>query len=87
MWHVSVSVQPLRPVARWTAEQRAAVRALAVSTLHGVGADDIWHEGDRVVHLRRRMTDAEQALLDAEWRALDAEDMGGGEDCLLDDWR
>lgn len=82
-----MSVQPPRPVVEWTAEQRAEVRRIALRTLFGVGREDIWHEGDGVVHLRRKMTDVEQALLDPAWRALDATDLGGGEDALTDDWR
>lgn len=52
-------------------------RETALSLLRGCGeGDNIWTEGERVLHLRRRLTVAEHALLPAGWMAIPAVDRG-----------
>lgn len=77
MWHVSLSSPILAPLSGWTAQQHRRARETTASLLRGLGSgQDIWTEGERVLHLRRRLADEEFSLLPAGWLAVPAIDRG-----------
>lgn len=77
MWHVSLSSARLLPVSSWEPARMAGARQAAAALLQGVGeGPDIWTPGERVLHLRRRLTTAEHALLPPGWMAVPAIDRG-----------
>ena len=77
MWHVSLSSPILAPLATWSEQQGRRARETASSLLRGLGAGpDIWTEGERVLHLRRRLADLELPLLPPGWLVVPAVDRG-----------
>lgn len=64
-------------VATWCAKRRAQAEHVCIDLLAGRGTgDDIWTDGERVLHLRRRLSDEEIAALPAWWMAIKPIDMG-----------
>ena len=62
MFHCSVSLQPPRPVSRWTATEVRLAERLALRVLHGVGDGDRIHvqEGEIARHWRRPLRPEEE---------------------------
>ncbi len=74
---MSLSSPVLAPLSGWTEQQHSRARETAASLLRGLGSgQDIWTEGERVLHLRRRLSDQELPLLPAGWLAVPAIDRG-----------
>ena len=74
---MSLSNPILAPLSGWTAQQHRRARETAASLLRDLGSgQDIWTEGERVLHLRRRLSDQELTLLPVGWLAVPAIDRG-----------
>ena len=74
---MSLSSPVLAPLATWTEQQDRRARETAASLLRDRGAGpDIWTPGERVLHLRRRLSEAEIELLPRWWMSAPAIDMG-----------
>ena len=65
------------PLREWSGTQWMRSRETALSPLRERGeGDNIWTEGERVLHLRRRLTIDEHGFLPAGWMAVPAIDRG-----------
>lgn len=95
VWHASavyIDARPREPlrveIHEWTPEQRRLIKRRLDSLLAGVGeGPEMWHEGDRTLHVRRSTTAGERALIDPAWLAVPATDVGGGEDLIRPSWQ
>jgi hypothetical protein len=77
VWHVSLSSPVVAPLSGWTEQQHRRARETATALLRGRGeGPDIWTEGERVLHLRRRLADVELGELPRGWLAVPAIDRG-----------
>lgn len=67
----------LASLREWTGTQWLRSRETALSLLRGRGeGDNVWTEGERVLHLRRPLSAAERDLLPPGWMAIPAVDRG-----------
>ena len=82
VWHASVAVQGLAgpvPIAFWDERTREAAQRTALELIAEVGAGDVRRDrSDRVLHARKRLSDAELAAQSCEWHAIKAIDSAAG---------
>ena len=64
-------------MARWSGAKRREAERAAGLLIAGRGeGDSIWTDGTVVIHLRRRLTEAERLELPPGWMAVPAVDRG-----------